>query len=237
MSVKVQISVQASADPRPKVAGVKRKASSHSLQASECSSGISQCDAEAAQTPRVLRPFCAAQSVHSPMLSFEDESGRAGAETLVPVAHGRTKEYCDWWYDQVRQQEDVNFGGVRLIGNCNSPQEFTTMAMTDLVVCGSASYCNRWVRSCNTAKTAIFQLPTGVCSDWGYNRIPECSATEPGLQLTMPVLTNCNIVQAAVAGMLSGSISLSLQNAEATLVLANAAGVSQLFCFVLWVAG
>ncbi len=46
----------------------------------------------------------------------------------------------------------------------------------------------------------------------------------------MPVLTQPEIVEEAVAGVLSGQISLSLSKVEAVLVLANAAGVSQLLC-------
>ncbi len=46
--------------------------------------------------------------------------------------------------------------------------------------------------------------------------------------LVLPVLTKPEIVEQAVAGVLSGQISLSLSNVEAVLVLANAVGVSQL---------
>jgi len=46
--------------------------------------------------------------------------------------------------------------------------------------------------------------------------------------LALPVLTKPEIVEQAVAGILSGQISLSLSNVEAILVLANAVGVSYL---------
>ena len=49
------------------------------------------------------------------------------------------------------------------------------------------------------------------------------------LILVMPVLfQNQEMWKEAVAGILSGQISLSQSNVEAVLVLANAAGVSQL---------
>ncbi len=48
------------------------------------------------------------------------------------------------------------------------------------------------------------------------------------LSLILPVLTKPEIVEQAVAGVLSGQISLSMSNVEAVLVLANAVGVSQL---------
>ncbi len=50
------------------------------------------------------------------------------------------------------------------------------------------------------------------------------------LTLIMPVLAKPEIVEEAVAGILSGQISLSQSNVEAVLVLANAAGVSQPPC-------
>ncbi len=58
----------------------------------------------------------------------------------------------------------------------------------------------------------------------------EHKAVTGPLILTMPVLTQPEIVEEAVAGVLSGQISLSLSNVEAVLVLANAAGVSRLLC-------
>ena len=47
------------------------------------------------------------------------------------------------------------------------------------------------------------------------------------VNLVLPVLTKPEIVEQAVAGVLSGQISLSMSNEEAILVLANAVGVSQ----------
>ena len=46
------------------------------------------------------------------------------------------------------------------------------------------------------------------------------------MTLVLPVLTKPEIVEQAVAGVLSGQISLSMSNVEAILVLANAVGVS-----------
>ncbi len=58
----------------------------------------------------------------------------------------------------------------------------------------------------------------------------EHKATKGPVILIMPALTQPEIVEQAVAGVLSGQISLSLSNVEAVLVLANAVGVSQLPC-------
>ena len=44
----------------------------------------------------------------------------------------------------------------------------------------------------------------------------------------LPVLTSPDIVEKAVAGVLSGNIKLSMSTVEACLVLANAIGVSHL---------
>ena len=56
----------------------------------------------------------------------------------------------------------------------------------------------------------------------------EHKATAVPMFLVLPVLTKPEIVEQAVAGILSGQISLSMSNVEAVLVLANAVGVSQL---------
>lgn len=42
----------------------------------------------------------------------------------------------------------------------------------------------------------------------------------------LPVLTRPDVVQQAVAGILSGQIGLTMSSVEALLVLANAVGVS-----------
>lgn len=59
----------------------------------------------------------------------------------------------------------------------------------------------------------------------------EHQATGAPINLVLPVLTRPDVVQQAVAGILSGQISLSLMNVEALLVLANAVGVSQAALF------
>ncbi len=66
------------------------------------------------------------------------------------------------------------------------------------------------------------------CSKWGHNRVFEYEATAVPVSLVLPVLTKPEIVEQAVAGILSGQISLSMSNVEAVLVLANAVRVSQL---------
>ena len=55
----------------------------------------------------------------------------------------------------------------------------------------------------------------------------EHQATGVPINLVLPVLTRPEVVQQAVAGILSGQVGLSLSNVEALLVLANAVGVSQ----------
>jgi len=56
----------------------------------------------------------------------------------------------------------------------------------------------------------------------------EHKATAVPLNLILLVLTKPEIVKQAVAGVLSGQISLSMSNVEAVLVFGNAVGVSQL---------
>lgn len=51
---------------------------------------------------------------------------------------------------------------------------------------------------------------------------------ETPMVLVLPVLSRPEVVEQAVAGVLSGQISLSLSNVESLLVLANAVGVSDL---------
>ena len=53
-------------------------------------------------------------------------------------------------------------------------------------------------------------------------------STAVPFNLILPVLTKPEIVQQAVAGVLSGQISLSMSSVEALLVLANAVGVSHM---------
>ena len=55
--------------------------------------------------------------------------------------------------------------------------------------------------------------------------VEERDAWQPTLQAVVPVLTDPEIVQTSVTGMLSGNINLSAYNVESILVIANAIGV------------
>lgn len=50
----------------------------------------------------------------------------------MPVAEGRTKQYCDWWRDHCAGQDSLGVFSVRLIGDASSPQLFTSIAHNDL---------------------------------------------------------------------------------------------------------
>lgn len=66
------------------------------------------------------------------------------------------------------------------------------------------------------------------CSKWGQNRVFEHRPQGTPLDLVLPVLTSADIVEKAVAGVLSGKIGLSMSTVEPCLVLANSIGVSHL---------
>ena len=57
--------------------------------------------------------------------------------------------------------------------------------------------------------------------------VEERDAWQPTLQAVVPVVTDPEIVQTSVTGMLSGKINLSAFDVESVLVLANAIGVRQ----------
>ncbi|KAL3155230.1 hypothetical protein ABBQ32_013168 [Trebouxia sp. C0010 RCD-2024] len=63
------------------------------------------------------------------------------------------------------------------------------------------------------------------CSKWGHNRLVEHEAANKPISLVLPVLTRPEVVQQAVAGIISGQTGLSLLIVEALLVLANAVGL------------
>ena len=72
------------------------------------------------------------------------------------------------------------------------------------------------------------------CSKWGHNRVVDQHVTGKPVELVLPVLTRPDIVEQAVAGILSGQVSLSLSNVEALLVFANAVGVSHMVFCASW---
>lgn len=67
-----------------------------------------------------------------------------------------------------------------------------------------------------------------VHSKWGRNRVAEQQATQSPINLVLPVLTRPDVVEQAVAGILSGQIGLTWFSVEPLLVLANAVGVSHM---------
>lgn len=64
------------------------------------------------------------------------------------------------------------------------------------------------------------------CSKWGQNRVLEHRSQDSPLNLVLPVLTSPDVVEKAVASVLSGNIKLSMSIVEPFLVLANSIGVS-----------
>lgn len=71
---------------------------------------------------------------------------------------------------------------------------------------------------------------------WGCNRVQEHQSLAP-LQLILPVLTDPEIVQHAVAALHCGSIQLSMSNVEVILVLANSIGVNAVMVLNSFVSG
>ncbi len=177
------------------------------------------------------------QNVHQTMLAPHNQDSARDA-SAVPVAGHRTQDYCDWWREQVSEQNDLSLFNVRLVGDASSPQLFSSMAHIDLAYC---RYACCWKDLIGRLQSTLIVLLSDfsakhkarapfICSKWGYNRVMEHKAAMGPLILIMPVLTKPEIVEEALAGILSGQISLSLSNVEAVLVLANAIGVSQLPC-------
>lgn len=190
-----------------------KKVRRRSVRLSSCSADVRQDDAPIPSTTihgeafQVSPPPSGAafaptqlpqQNVHQAMLAPNNQrtEQNSSGESVVPVAGGRTKDYCDWWREHCLEQSNLSLFNVRLIGDASSPQLFTSMAHNDLA----------------------------YCSKWGHNRVLEHEATAVPVVLVLPVLTKQEFVEQAVAGVLSGQISLSMSNVEAVLVLANAVG-------------
>ena len=139
---------------------------------------------------------------------------------MVRTAGRGTQDYCDWW----RDHDTLGLFDVRLTGDVSSPRLFTPMAQNDLAYCRCATIFQLHVVHCCTTEEMICNIC--ACSKWGHNRVLEHQASKKPINLVIPVLTRADVVQQAVAGTLSGQISLSMLNVEALLVLANAVGVS-----------
>lgn len=125
-----------------------------------------------------------------------DSDAQAHCEGSLKPTVFPDKDYHDWWREQVVEQESLGLFTVRLIGDASNPQLFTPMAPTDLA----------------------------YCSKWGRNRVAEQQATQSPINLVLPVLTRPDVVEQAVAGILSGQIGLTWFSVEPLLVLANAVG-------------
>ena len=65
----------------------------------------------------------------------------------------------------------------------------------------------------------------GCCSSWGEKLIENHAKPNQILQAITPVVTDPKIVQLSVTAMLGGEFTLSANNIEDVLVLANAIGV------------
>ncbi|KAL0034845.1 hypothetical protein WJX77_009549 [Trebouxia sp. C0004] len=79
-----------------------------------------------------------------------------------------------------------------------------------------------WTRSANCSNLSSASTLRTAAANGGHNRVLEHTATVVPVILVLPVLPE--IVEKAVAGVLSGQISLSMSNAKAVLFLANAVG-------------
>lgn len=93
-----------------------------------------QCTHASSPSPHqhVHRPWLKADIYASDYNQQHSEDSRVLEETVVPVADGRSKEYCDWWRDHSTGRDNLGGLGVRLIGDASSPELFTSMAHNDL---------------------------------------------------------------------------------------------------------
>lgn len=109
-----------------------KKVRRHSAPLSSCSANGAEDDAFIHLTniqreafPAFPAPSAAAfahtqhpqQNVHQAVLAqnCQHTAQISSDESVVPVA-GRTKDYCDWWREQVLEQSDLSLFNVRLIG-------------------------------------------------------------------------------------------------------------------------
>ena len=86
------------------------------------------------------------QYEHQPMLAVDTDDDQQIDEWLerkvvLPIAGRGTKDYCEWWREQVAGQSSIGLFGVRLIGDASSPQLFTSMSQNDLAYCRCAPLC------------------------------------------------------------------------------------------------
>ena len=147
----------------PSVPGCQlKKARRRSARLSSCSANVAEDDASIPLTtiqgeafPASPAPSAAAfaptqhpkQNVHQAILApnSQQTAQNSSDESVVPVAGGRTKDYCDWWREQLLEQSDLSLFNVRLVGDASSPQLFTSMAHNDLTYCRHAFF---WTALC-----------------------------------------------------------------------------------------
>ena len=175
------------------------------------------------------------QAVHIPMLDQQDVKS-ALPESQVPVASGWTQSYGRFWQEQIHTSDSSKLFGARLIGDAQTPQEFTPLSFSDLACCRyvqcvdclCGAFTTSWQPPCLTTCPVIWcsLLRFHCCSKWGQNRVSQHPCNNEPLQLILPVFAAPCTVHQAVAGMLSGKVTLSAYNVEAILVLANAVRVS-----------
>ena len=134
-----------------------KKVRRRSVRLSSCSADVRQDDAPIPSTTiqgeafQVSPPPSGAafaptqlpqQNVHQAMLAPNNQrtEQNSSGESVVPVAGGRTKDYCDWWREHCLEQSNLSLFNVRLIGDASSPQLFTSMAHNDLAYCRYACF-------------------------------------------------------------------------------------------------
>ena len=73
------------------------------------------------------------------MLAAAQNGKDALPEVVVPVHSGWNEQYRSWWQQAVEQNGELGLLDVHLIGDASNPEASTSMAMTDLACCRSAS--------------------------------------------------------------------------------------------------
>ena len=214
-----------------------KKVTRRSSAIADCStSDTAECAIEASLPEIAQQTSCTLldgphQNVHQPLLVLgavhQSDSEGLLSETVLPIACRGTRDYCDWWRDQVLRQDNLGLFNARLVGDASSPELFTPMALVDLAYCRYAS-CTSVCVIFSSCYNVNVEYKLCVRSKWGHNRVLEHQGTTSPINLVLPVLTRPDVVQQAVAGMLSGQIGLTMSNVEAFLVVANAVGVSHM---------
>ena len=67
-------------------------------------------------------------------------------EVVVPVHSGWNERYRSWCQQANVQDVELGLLDVHLVGDANNPEASTSMAMTDLACCRSASQFNAFTK-------------------------------------------------------------------------------------------